>query len=239
MRPRITHYELQPIAWPAGFELTIAALADIHACRPWMSPERIGSLVELTNTLGADLIVLLGDYMAGHRLVTGDVDASEWANEFAGLKASLGVHAILGNHEWWSDKAVQQSGQGPPAGRRALEAVGIPVYENDAVRLSKSGHAFWLAGLGDQLAFLPSRRLRPDRRIGVDQLDDTLAKVTDDAPIILLAHEPDIAVRVPDRVTADAERPYPRRAIQGVRMVAGRAVALWQPVCLWAHSGTL
>ena len=42
--------------------------------------------------------------------------------------------------------------------------------------------------------------MRPDQRIGVDQLDGTLAKVTDDAPVILLAHEPDIVTRVPDRV---------------------------------------
>ena len=37
-------------------------------------------------------------------------------------------------------------------------------------------------------------------RIGADDLARTLAKVTDDAPVILLAHEPDIALRVPSRV---------------------------------------
>jgi predicted MPP superfamily phosphohydrolase len=68
------------------------------------------------------------------------------------------------------------------------------------VRLDKAGQAFWLVGLGDQLAYWPSRRLRPGRRIGVDDLAGTLSKVTDDAPVILMAHEPDIAVRVPDRV---------------------------------------
>lgn len=200
LRPRIARYDLRPQRWPAGLELTIAALADIHACHPWMPPERIRSIADTTNALGADLIVLLGDYVAGHRFVTELVPANEWAQALAGLRAPLGVHAILGNHEWWSDRAVQRAGQGSPEGRRALEAVGIPVYENDVVRLSKAGSAFWLAGLGDQLAFLPSRRRRPGRPIGVDQLDATLAKVTDDAPLILLAHEPDIAVRVPERV---------------------------------------
>ena len=126
--------------------------------------------------------------------------ASEWAPVLAGLKAPLGVHAILGNHDWWEDKTVQREGQGPTVARRALEAAGIPVYENDARRLSKDGRPFWLAGLGDQLAYLPARRFRPVRRIGVDDLAATLAKVTDDAPVILLAHEPDVAVRVPARV---------------------------------------
>ena len=39
------------------------------------------------------------------------------------------------------------------------------------------------------------------RRIGVDDLGATLKKVTDDAPLILLAHEPDVAHRVPSRVS--------------------------------------
>jgi hypothetical protein len=200
LQPRITRYELKSERWPPGFELSMAVVADIHACRPWMSPERIRGIVETTNSLGADLILLLGDYVAGHRIVTGYVPMNEWAALLAGLHAPLGVHAILGNHEWWSDKAVQKSWQGSPASRRAIEAVGIPVYDNAVVRLAKKGSAFWLAGLGDQLAFLPSRRAHPGRKYGVDDLDGTLAKVTDDAPVILLAHEPDIAVRVPRRV---------------------------------------
>ena len=118
----------------------------------------------------------------------------------AGIKAPLGVHAILGHHDWWEDKDVQREGKGLTNARRALEASGIPVYENDAQRLSKGGRSFWLAGLGDQLAYVPARRFRPVRRIGVDDLGATLAKVTDDAPVVLLAHEPDVARRVPSRV---------------------------------------
>ena len=82
------------------------------------------------------------------------------------------------------------------------KAVGIPVYENDAKRLAKNGQPFWLAGLGDQLAYVPARRFRPVRRIGVDDLGSDLEeKVTDDAPLILMAHEPDVAHRVPSRVS--------------------------------------
>src|SRR5258708_11010579 len=165
-----------------------------------MSLNRIQAIVERTNALGADIIVMLGDYVAGHRHVTRTIPAGEWARVLADLKAALGVHAILGNHDWWDDKTVQRDGQGPTVARRALEAVGIPVYENDVVRLTKAGRSFWLAGLGDQLAYLPARRFRPVKRIGVDDLAATLAKVTDDAPVVLLAHEPDVAVRVPARV---------------------------------------
>jgi len=165
-----------------------------------MSLPHIEAIVERTNALNADIIVLLGDYVAGHRHVTRFIPADEWAAVLAGLKAPLGVHAILGNHDWWEDKKVQQEGQGPTNARRGLEAAGIPVYENDARLLSKDGRPFWLAGLGDQLAYVPARRFRPVRRIGVDDLNATLAKVTDDAPVILMAHEPDVARRVPARV---------------------------------------
>lgn len=200
LRLRVARYHLLPPKWPADLQLKIAVIADLHACDPWMSLEHIEAIVEHTNALDADLIVMLGDYVAGHRHVTRFIPASEWASVLAGLRAPLGVHAILGNHDWWDDKAVQREGEGTTAARRALEAAGIPVYENDARRLSKAGRPFWLAGLGDQLAYQPARRFRPVRRIGVDDLAATLRKVTDDAPLILLAHEPDVAVRVPSRV---------------------------------------
>jgi predicted MPP superfamily phosphohydrolase len=197
---RLTQYDLSPRQWPADFPLKIAVIADLHACDPWMSLDRIEAIVERTNALNADVIVMLGDYVAGHRHVTRFIPAREWASVLATLKAPLGVHAILGNHDYWEDKTVQRAGQGTTVARRALEAAGIPVYENDVQRLTKDGRSFWLAGLGDQLAYFPARRFRQVPRIGVDDLGATLAKVTDDAPVILLAHEPDVALRVPSRV---------------------------------------
>ena len=199
-RLNVARYDLSPPRWPADLLLRVAVVADLHACDPWMSLDHIEAIVQHTNTLRPDIVVMLGDYVAGHHHITRRIPADEWAPVLAGLKAPLGVHAILGNHDYWDDRTVQREGQGTTASRRALEAAGIPVYENDAVRLAKDGKTFWLAGLGDQLAYLPARRFRPVHRIGVDDLDATLAKVTDNAPVILLAHEPDIAMRVPARV---------------------------------------
>ena len=202
LRQRVTRYDVKLRRWPDDLQLKIAVIADLHACKPWMTVGRINSIVEQTNDLNADVIVLLGDYVAGLRHYrTGEVHSDEWSKALAGLKAPLGAHAILGNHEWWEDHTAQENGHGPVFGRLALERVGIPVYENDAVRLTKSGRPFWLAGLGDQIAFIPSRRRYPNRRIGVDDLDATLRKVPDGDPVILLAHEPDILPRVPERVS--------------------------------------
>jgi predicted MPP superfamily phosphohydrolase len=201
VRLNITRYQFTPHRWPADLKLTIAVLADLHACRPWMAPERIRSIVEITNSLGADMVTLLGDYVAGHRYVSGPLANAEWAEALGGLRAPLGVHAVLGNHDWWDDRAVQRAGGGVPGSQRALEAVGIRVYQNEATRFVTPGGAFWLAGLGDQLAFWPMRRSRPGRRRGVDDIAGTLRQVTDDAPVVLMAHEPDVVVRVPERVS--------------------------------------
>ncbi|NNF79576.1 MAG: metallophosphoesterase, partial [Rhizobiales bacterium] len=88
----------------------------------------------------------------------------------------------------------------PIFGQLALENSGILVYENDASPINHKGHRFWLAGLGDQLALI--RRGKSGRRTfrGVDDLSSTLARTSDDAPVILLAHEPDIFPKVPDQV---------------------------------------
>jgi predicted MPP superfamily phosphohydrolase len=199
-RLRIQRHSLPIVGWSGG-SLSIAALADIHACRPWMGPERIVAIVEATHALTPDLIVLLGDYPGGHPFVTGPVTSSEWAEPLSKLKAPLGVYAILGNHDWWVDHDAQRSGQGPTVSHRALADAGIPVLENNAVRLLRGKQPFWLAGLGDQIALLPGKRWKRPRLRGVDDLPSTLAQVTDDAPVILLAHEPDIFPRVPGRVS--------------------------------------
>jgi predicted MPP superfamily phosphohydrolase len=98
----------------------------------------------------------------------------------------------------------------------------VPAYENDVVRLTKGGQPFWLAGLGDQIALILSRQRRGPgsatepalagvagrerhmhrqwRLAGVDDLPGTLARIRDDAPVIMMAHEPDIFAEMPDRV---------------------------------------
>src|ERR1700730_684334 len=88
-RLRVARYDITPKQWPADFPLKIAVVADLHACDPWMSLQRIEAIVERTNSLNADIVVMLGDYVAGHRHVTRYIPASEWAPVLAGLKAPL------------------------------------------------------------------------------------------------------------------------------------------------------
>jgi predicted MPP superfamily phosphohydrolase len=184
----VTRYRLNPPHWPKGQRLSIAVVADLHAAGPNMGVARVREVVDATNAQGCDLIVLLGDFFATHRFVTEVVEPPVWAAELARLRAPLGVHAIYGNHDWWHDiEGVRQ----------ALRKVGIPAMENDAVRLGPQGSRFWLAGLGDQIAYW----LGPSRFRGVDDLPGTLKQVDTDDPVVLLVHEPDIFTEVPDRVS--------------------------------------
>lgn len=199
-RLRITRYALTPPAWPTDFRLRLALVADVHACLPWMSSERVARIAQTTNELAPDITLLLGDFVASHRFQSPEEPRS-WANALAKLTAPLGVHAILGNHDWWHDEEAMRRQAGPTLVHRMLGEAGIRIYENDAVRLEKDGKPFWLAGLGDQLAFVPVRGWRDPRGRGIDDLSGTLAKITDDAPVILMAHEPDIFPRVPSRVS--------------------------------------
>ena len=186
----VTPYRIAPTAWPkGGRSLRIAAIADIHACEPWMPLSRIEQIVATANDLKPDIVVLLGDYMTG-AFPSGVVPSAEWGRALGRLEAPLGIHAVLGNHDWWTD---------PDEVRGALHDNDIPVMENDAVLVRRDdGPAFWLIGLGDQLAHrVGHRRFR-----GVDDLPGTLLRIPDDdTPVVLLAHEPDIFVDVPSRVS--------------------------------------
>jgi uncharacterized protein len=183
----VTDYWPVPPAWPDTHRLSITVIADLHAGGPNMGLARVSQVVDAANALSSDLVVVLGDYFATHKFVTERVPHAAWAGELGRLKARLGVYAIFGNHDWWYD--IKGT-------RAALAAVRIPALENDAVLLGERGQRFWLAGLGDQIAY----RLGPNRFRGVDDLPGTLGRVRSDDPVILLVHEPDIFTHVPARV---------------------------------------
>ena len=191
-RLRVQRWRVVTPAWTLA-PLRIVMVADLHAAAPQMTPARIARIVARANALQGDLIVLMGDYRASHPFQTAIVPVEVVAPLLARLSARLGVHAVLGNHDWWDDAAAQDGGKGPIHTQGVLEAAGIPVLVNRAVRMG----GFWLAGLDSQMAI---RRLRFAPKARRDDLPGTLAQVIDEAPVILLAHEPDVFPEVPARV---------------------------------------
>lgn len=200
-RLRIQRYHLTPPRWPRDLKLTAALIADPHVCDPWMSLDRVRFIVERTNELKPDIILMLGDYVASHKWQYDPIPPQAWADLFGDLSAPLGTHAILGNHDWWDDRQAQLTGTGPTRYGQALINAGIELYQNRAKRLHKDGKAFWLAGLDDQIALAPNKQLKRRNWRGLDDIPGTLARVSDDAPILLMAHEPDIIGQVPSRVS--------------------------------------
>ncbi|MEO8244936.1 MAG: metallophosphoesterase [bacterium] len=196
---RVQHWALRPAGWPRGRKLRLVMVADLHAGVPNMSEARIAEVVDLANAQGGDVIVLMGDYRATHPWQVATVPVETVAGLLTGLTAPLGVYAILGNHDWWEHIRHTGSAVPPIHTQTVFEAAGIAMLINQAVKLGTGDAAFWLMGLDSQSGLQVMRHHGHDW-IGMADLAGTLAQLDDDAPAILLAHEPDIFPQVPNRV---------------------------------------
>jgi predicted MPP superfamily phosphohydrolase len=138
---------------------------------------RVRELVERTNALAPDLVVLLGDFVGtSHFRDTADPEALGEA--LGGLRARLGTFAVLGNHDWWFNG---------PRIRASLERAWIAVLDDRTVPLTFNGARFWLGGIPDEYTQLPDP-------------PGLVEHVPGGEPIVLLTHNPDVFPRVPSRV---------------------------------------
>ncbi len=204
-RLRIARHRVSPSGWPKGLNVRLAVIADLHVIEPFLGLDRLAQIVARTNALAPDAILLPGDFVpsAGmkrwaRRIGGHEVPYTEWASVLAGLEAPCGVHAALGNHDWWESDEVQITKTGPPPLLPALEAAGIRVHENSSVRCEKNGRAFWISGLGDQWAYYIVEDRRRGNYEGVDDLPALLSAVPEGEPLIMMAHEPDIFAEMGD-----------------------------------------
>lgn len=169
-RERVVKYVLETPRWPASHPpFTIAAVGDLHVGSAPVGLERVAGIVERLNAMEADVIVLLGDFLASPSVGGTYVEPAPIAAALSALKARHGVYAVLGNHDWNNDG---------PGMWKALETAGIRVLENNAATLTlPGGHVVAVAGLADDMTRAPD-------------LQRTLAECPDDAPVIMLSHDP-------------------------------------------------
>lgn len=153
--------------------LRIVQLSDLHLSSV-VPLEHIQRSVAIAQDLAGDLIAVTGDYVSNK----GD-DVRACAGALSGLRAPLGVYAILGNRDYAAGAAHVAD---------ELTTAGLSVLRNQgqAIALDGAGHAdFWLAGLDDV-------------RYRQDDLAAALGEAPGGLPVILLVHEPDYALRIVD-----------------------------------------
>jgi predicted MPP superfamily phosphohydrolase len=175
----VRHETIQISNWPKELDgLRIGVLSDIHVGGWFVRDKKLRLIVDRTNQLQPDLIVILGDYMSGQGWMSDRVVPEVFGPFLRDFRAPLGVYSVLGNHDWWWDgKRV----------RRGLETNGIRVLDDEVFEVETRGTSFWLAGLADLWT-------RPQH------ISETIAKVPEGKPVIALTHNPDIFPNIPERV---------------------------------------
>ena len=156
-RPRVVSVEV-----PAPLDYRIVQWSDVHI-GPTIKRRFVESLVERTNALHADAIVITGDLIDGPLGGLGEA-----IEPLGGLRAPDGVFFVTGNHEyyWHASEWIHE-----------LRRLGLTVLENEH-RIINDGLV--IAGVTDPAGHAPDAA-------------GALAGAPDKAFRILLAHRPQVA----------------------------------------------
>ncbi len=164
-RFELTRFPIHLSKLPQAFHgLKLAQLSDIHHS-PFLCEAEIEQAVSFTNALQPDLIALTGDYISH----SPDYIAGA-ARALGALRAPLGVFAILGNHDHWTDGDKMTE---------ALRDVGITVLINEHITLTRGDASIKLLGIDDIV-------------VKRDDLAAALVGTSPDETRILLSHNPAI-----------------------------------------------
>ncbi|WP_149359134.1 metallophosphoesterase [Lolliginicoccus suaedae] len=152
---------------PPGFDGTrIALVADLHL-GPALGEEFARGVTELVNEQEPDLILVGGDLIDGTIAKVGPATIP-----LSALRASLGVHVVSGNHEYYADDA--------DAWLDHFATLGMNPLRNQRIELERGDDILDLAGVNDYDAPAP----RPA------DLDAALAGRDTGRTLLLLAHQP-------------------------------------------------
>jgi hypothetical protein len=161
---KTTKIHIDSLEIPGSFvNKRIIFIADIHH-GPFFSLKRVESLVNRINKLEPDMIILGGDYV--HREPQ---YIKPFFDSFRLLKATMGIYAVLGNHDHWEDAQLT---------RTLMERNGIKICDNQSWWVKSGNDSIKIGGVGD---------LWEDEQI----IDSTIFDVRPDNFCILIAHNPD------------------------------------------------
>lgn len=158
-----------------GPPLTIVAVSDTHVGGPHVDAARMGRIVQRINALRPELVVLLGDYVNGHkhpfeRTPAENQDITGGIATFAAIRARYGVVGVIGNHDVWYDRTAVQS---------EMENAGVATLWNRHIVIRRSGgEPIVIAGLADFTT-------------GEPNFADALDGAPEGANTIVISHSPD------------------------------------------------
>lgn len=225
--PPVKDIDIAVKGLPAQFEgYTLLQLTDMHISRlfdePWTR-----AVVDRSNQLSVDLIVVTGDLIDGS-VANRTLDIAPLRD----LHAPDGVYVIPGNHEYFFDNA---------AWMEHFVSLGMRPLANSHTLIERDGARLTLAGVTDLTA--------PRTGFPAPDLKKALAGAPQDAPIILLDHQPKNArfsasqgvavqlsghthggmIRVLDQVIAMANAGFVSGfyAVDGMQLYVNNGTALW------------
>lgn len=109
--------------WPAGAApLRVALLSDIHVGSSTMGRDRLARIVDRVAALRPDLVLIAGDFIAGH--APADAAAAPGLRALDRLQPRFGTIAVPGNHDHWTGLA---------ATTKWVRGAGVTVLRNGAV----------------------------------------------------------------------------------------------------------
>jgi hypothetical protein len=147
-------------------------ISDLHVGNG-LEDDRLSALVDRINELEPDVVAITGDIF--------DNDPSfvpDGTRRLGGLRARLGVFAVLGNHDTYTGAELV-------AEALAANAPGIRLLRGEYARLPLDPPVY-LAGVDD-----PGRDWTA-RDLQVASLERLAAKRPDDGPVLLLVHRPEV-----------------------------------------------
>ncbi|GAC1543737.1 MAG: metallophosphoesterase [Herpetosiphon sp.] len=163
--PQLRRHTLAIPQLPRGLDgLTIGQLSDLHLNGD-EGVEVARRAIRKLATVKPDIVVVTGDF------VTHVVDKEVLHAVLGEITAPYGVYGIWGNHDYWVNT---------PRLKGIIEAAGIAMLVNESRVIEYGGERLYLAGVDDQWE-------------GACDLDRALCGIPQSAPVVLLAHEPDLA----------------------------------------------
>ncbi|SNS16449.1 hypothetical protein SAMN06893096_102306 [Geodermatophilus pulveris] len=158
----------------AGTE--VAVVSDLQIGMWFANEGMVRTAVETIVAAEPDVVLLGGDFV-----YSTDPDVETQVDTLLELlqpvlDSGIPTYAVLGNHDHAVDAAEEL--------RTALEDAGVPVLRNEAVTVPGLGGELYVIGVGPETP-------------GLADVDEALADVPDEAPRVVLMHNPTVFDRFP------------------------------------------